>query len=183
MIDLLKIKQTLHQEGFGLYPPLEIETEFFESNPNGKVSSLNKKLRQCTPVFDVLWKHQLDIIKAFHDLPFMSRTVSNEESILYTVGIYAQVDHELQRFNKELRKHKSNQDVVAYYKQFKWFLDSDIFDVMLFDLVILTSDAARNLNSLEEKYPGFPWPDNIMVKFVDIKAKFKETQKKLKESD
>lgn len=106
---------------------------------------ITKALRRLYPVFDDIWKTQLDLQSKLREVLYQERHSFNKHGLLLYFELAGKLNLENKEFVKLIKKHSNEPLVKEYYSQYDEF-SGDMFDA------IFSSDIVEIVKSRGESF-------------------------------
>lgn len=175
--------QKFFQENYKLSPVAVLEFEFEpfgETDQDKRKSSMAfvKRMNALNPAFEELYEEQHHLLQAFSDMPVVYKLGLNENAFYSLVPSYVKLEKCLKSFQKCLKKHSGQPEVVEYYKKAEDYLSTNVYEMMKQDFALFEAVTTERMVETKAKYPHWDKWDSATPNWELVNLKYKEAKAK-----
>lgn len=165
-------------DNYKLHAGSEMEHVFVatgETDQEKRKSSLSfvKRMSALEQPLDELFQKQGEVLKSFSDFEIIYKMGSNEVAFYSLASLYSKLEKSLKDFNKSLKKHSNQPEIVEYFKEAEPYLSTNVFNLMKEDFDLFETVTVERMNEHKARFPDFNNWDSPVPDWEIVKERYK----------
>lgn len=174
--------QKFVKEHYRLSPVSEMEFAFEphgETDQHKRNSSLafTKRMKALDPVLQEMFDVQHKLFLCFNEMPVVFKLGFNYHAFNALAPLYAKLEKTVKEFQKTLKKHSGQPEVVEYYKELEPFLAVSVYDMMKSDFALFESETVKRMAENKASDPVWDRWDSEFINWEMVNQLYKEAKK------